>query len=225
MKVIRNAYDHLSPAFRSRLRALAPDWLLRWYAHRNTDVYLLSYPKCGRTWLRLMMGKAIASHFSLPGSEEILFLKRNQRLHPDVPRIKVIHDDRPMFKAPEELEKSKARYRSKKVIFLVRDPRDVIVSHYFERNKRRAVFEDNPYEPRDTIFEGSLLQFINNRIGGFDTLIQYYNVWERNRHIPKGFLLVRYEDLRDDPHAGLRKVLDFIGLAEISADTIAEAVE
>ena len=24
------------------------------------DVYILSYPKCGRTWLRLMLGKVLA---------------------------------------------------------------------------------------------------------------------------------------------------------------------
>ena len=34
--------------------------------HRNTDVYVVSYPKSGRTWLRVMLGKAISDRYGLP---------------------------------------------------------------------------------------------------------------------------------------------------------------
>ena len=230
-KAIRTAYDRLSPATRSQIRALLPGSLLRWYAHRNTDVYLLSYPKCGRTWLRLMIGRAICTHFSLPASEEILFLRSNKSWHPGMPRIMVIHDDHPMLKTPQELEQTKSYYRDKIVIFLVRDPRDVIVSSYFEMSKRGRIFGENPHETRavkeyrQTVFEGSLADFINNPIGGFETILQYYNIWERNRQVPKAFLLVRYEELRANPQVELRKVLDFMGLAAIDETAIAGAVE
>jgi hypothetical protein len=225
MKPVRAFYDRLSPTIRTRIRAVLPDWLLRWYAHHNTDIYLLSYPKCGRTWLRLMMGKAISLQFSLPENEEILFLRTNKRWHPEAPRITVIHDDHPMLKTPQELEQSKARYRNKKVIFLVRDPRDVIVSSYFEMSKRGQIFGDNPHETRKAIFTGSLADFINHPTGGFDTIIEYYNIWERNRHTPKGFLLLRYEDLRANPHAELRHTLDFTGLNRVSESIIDQAIE
>ena len=50
------------------------------------------------------------------------------------------------------------------MIFLVRDPRDVIVSSYFEMKNRGQLFGDNPYESRKAVFEGSLPEFIRNPI-------------------------------------------------------------
>ncbi len=225
MKSIRTVYDQLPATTRSKLRSLLPAQVLRWYAHRNTDAYLLSYPKCGRTWLRLMLGRAISCHFALPEDEDTLFLRDARKLPSGVPRITVVHDDRPMLKAPHELEENKSRYRNKKVIFLVRDPRDVIVSSYFEMSKRGHMFGDNPYESRQAVFEGSLSEFINGSIGGFDTILKYYNIWAQSRHLPKGFLLVRYEDMRTDAHGQLRRVLDFLGLAAVEQSTISEAVQ
>jgi hypothetical protein len=225
MNRVRAFYDRLPEKIRRTIRSLLPGDLLRWYAHRNTDVYLISYPKCGRTWLRLMIGRAIASHYNLPDEEHILFLRWKRKPHPRVPAITVIHEDRPMLKAPHELEPSKARYKNKKVIFLVRDPRDVIVSSYFEMNRRGRIFGKNPYETREPVFEGSLSEFIQRSAGGFDTILAYYNIWANNRHIPGGFLIVRYEDLKENPQRELRRTLDFLELGDISDETIVEAVE
>jgi hypothetical protein len=224
MNPIRSLYDRLPASLRSGLRSMVPDRLLRWYAHRNTDVYLISYPKCGRTWLRLMIGRAISQHFQLAETEDVLFLRSNRRYHPQVPRLMVIHDNRPMLRAPEELETTKGRYRGKKVIFLARDPRDVIVSSYFEMKNRGRLFGDNPYEQRSATFNGSLQEFIQQRQGGFETLLTYYNIWAQNRRLPQDFLLVRYEDMRANPGAELRRVLDFLGLQSIPQATIDEAV-
>lgn len=224
MNSLRVMYNRLPVGFRSRVRSLLPDKLLRWYAHQNTDVYLISYPKCGRTWLRLMIGWAISEYFHLPQEEEILFLRSNRRFHPQAPRITVIHEDRPMLKTPEELSTDKSRFRSKKVIFLARDPRDVIVSSYFEMKNRSRLFGENPYEKRQAVFDGELDEFLRRRIGGFDTILAYYNIWAQNRHIPAGFLLVRYEDMKANPAAELRRVLDFLGLECIGDDVVAAAV-
>jgi hypothetical protein len=172
-----------------------------------------------------MIGRAIGQHFSLPEDEDFLFLRWKKRPHPEVPRITVIHEDRPMLKTPEELETNKEKFREKRVIFLVRDPRDVIISSYFEMNKRGHIFGDNPYEARRSYYEGSLTEFIDKPVGGFETLLRYYNIWANNRDIPQGFLLVRYEDMKTDPPGELRRVLDFLGLQTIDDETIAEAVE
>lgn len=219
-----SVYNKLPREYRIKLKQIFPEDFLRWYAHRKTDYYLISYPKCGRTWLRLMMGYAIASHFDLQPNEEILFIQWNSRTYPDLPRIKVIHDDRPMLKRPDELETSKNRFKDKSVIFLVRDPRDVIVSSYFEHKHRRALFGDNPLENDNSRFNGGLLEFINQDSGGFDTILAFYNIWAENRCIPKDFLLIRYEDIFKNPEEALRRTLYFIGLNEITDDTIKAAV-
>lgn len=224
MNVFWRQYSRIPANIRKTIRVLLPDRLLRWYSHARIEVYLLSYPKCGRTWLRLMMGKAIALHYALPEEEDILFLRTNRRVHPDVPVIAVIHDDSPMLKTPSELQVSKERYRNKKVIFLVRDPRDVVVSSFFEVKKRGKIFGDNPHENRQVTFEGELEDFIHHPVGSFDTILKYYQIWANNQHIPDGFLLIRYEDLKSNPSSQLRRVLDFAGLDAISDEEIAEAV-
>ena len=201
-----------------------PRGLLRWYAHKRTDAYLISYPKCGRTWLRLMIGKAIAIHFQLPDDEDTLFIRWKKRIHPQVPFITVIHDDRPMLKTPEELETSKIRYAGKKVVFLARDPRDVIVSSYFEMKHRGKLFGDNPYESHPAAFEGSLEEFLFRKRSGVDTIIHYYNIWADNQKIPQAFLLVRYEDLRAAPTQELRRILNFLDLEAVTDKAIDEAV-
>ncbi len=65
-----------------------------------------------------MLGRAFADFYSLPAEEEILFLRWQTRPHPRLPMITVIHEDRPMLKAPEELQESKDKFRTKMVIFL-----------------------------------------------------------------------------------------------------------
>jgi hypothetical protein len=231
MNPIKKIYSKLSIETRTNIRSLFPRSFLRWYAHRKTDVYLISYPKCGRTWLRLMMGYAISRHFNLPAEQENLLLQGNrldfvvEGKTQSIPHITVVHDDRPMLKAPEELERSKRWFRNKKVIFLSRDPRDVIVSSYFEMKKRGHIFGDNPYENREAVFDGSLSEFIDKKTGGFDTILEYFNIWAANQHVPRGFLLVRYEDIKADPTEELKRVVDFIDVKEVKEATLTEAVE
>ena len=172
-----------------------------------------------------MIGRAIAIHYHLPDEEDILFLRWKHNPLPEIPMINVIHDDRPMLKSPDELERSKIQYKNNKVIFLVRDPRDVIVSSYFEMSKRGQLFGTNPHETRQPEFEGSMSEFIHRKEGGFDTLLAYYNIWAENRNIPKGFLLLRYEDLGREPGYELRRALNFLDMNAIQESTIAAAIE
>jgi hypothetical protein len=91
--------------------------------------------------------------------------------------------------------------------------------------KRGRLFGENPYEEQQAVFDGSLAEFIHRRQGGFDTILRYYNIWLENRDVPQSLLLVRYEDLKTNPQAELRRVMDFLGLQQISDGTIAEAVD
>jgi hypothetical protein len=192
------------------------------------DVYLLSYPKCGRTWVTLQIGRAISRHFGheLPN---LLKLSSFGEQIPGVPHIRLTHDDQPHRKRPSELSPTREKLADKKVILLVRDPRDVIVSYYHHKSRREPLrdfwwFQSKRRETHGR-FQGSLDEFLDVEIGGFDTLLRYYNVWERARHTPKEFLLLRYEDMQADPEAQLRRVLDFIGLGRITEAEVKEAVE
>lgn len=169
---------------------------LAWWIHRQTKIYVLSYPKCGRTWLRLMIGKALDEHYQL-GIANPMELGRMHALHRDIPRIRVTHEH---AHRAETIEPGKQRFRDKTVVFLVRDPRDVVVSMYFEASRR------------STLFAGELGDFIRQRVGGLDAIIDYYNVWADSAQVPQRFAMVRYEDLHRTPATVLAAVLDTMGL-------------
>ena len=181
-----------------------------WWSHRRTEVYLLSYPKCGRTWLRLLIGKALVDELSLTASP--MELSDLHRASPAVPRIRITHDDDPQLKRPEEVERDKRRYAGKKVIFLVRNPRDVVISYYFQASRRRDRFSGTPSE------------FLRHPIGSLDTILAYYNVWAENRGAAGDFCLVKYEDLHADPKGQLARVLGALGRTP-SPSVLAGAVE
>jgi hypothetical protein len=192
------------------------------------DAYLLSYPKCGRTWVTLQIGRAVSQHFGME-VPNLLKLSTFGEAIPEVPHIRLTHDDQPHRKRPHELSPSREKLAGKKVILLVRDPRDVIVSYYHHKSRREPLrdfwwFQKKRKETHSR-FEGTLADFLDVEIGGFDTLLRYYAIWEQARHTPAAFLLLRYEDMQADPEGQLRRVLDFLGLSRITDAEVKEAVE
>ena len=192
------------------------------------DVYLLSYPKCGRTWLTLQIGRAISQHFGLD-VPNLLKLSTFGEQIPEVPHIRLTHDDQPHRKRPDELSTTREKLAGKKVILMVRDPRDVIVSYYHHKSTREPLrdfwwFQGKRKETHSR-FRGTLAEFLAQDIGGFDTLLRYYQIWLEARHTPAAFMLLRYEDMQADPVGQLRRVLDFMGLAQITDAEVKEAVE
>ncbi len=203
--------------------------------HENAEYCLISFPGCGRTWLRVMIKKALQLHFGL-NSRDIFDLtfkeiaEENLELaDASLPRIEVSHDDDAFWRNPGELIKSKEIYKNKKVILLIRDPRDVVVSSYFKRSCRVVLDNVKNYPPelakRVKPYKGTLHQYIRERIGGFETLLRFYNIWAENRHVPRECLLVRYEDVRKDPRGELRRILNFLGLKSASDEVIDEAIK
>jgi len=200
---------------------LAREYSIRWRlwraarrsagAERRAAVLLISYPKCGRTWLRMMLSRALANHLGL---DDVEYLATDLLGGPrgDVPHVRVSHDDNPHWKSAARLERSKRRYRDKKIILLARDPRDVVVSMYFERSRREQAYDR------------SLHEFLGESRGSLDTVLAYYNIWAAERRNVGEFCLVRYEDLKADASAQLKRIAEFIGV-EIAPADIDEAVE
>jgi hypothetical protein len=176
------------------------------------DVLLLSFPKAGRTWLRVMLGRAMAEHFGVRGAD-LFKLDRMGDPARGIPRIKIKHDDNPQLKLPEELVPNKSEYRGVKVVYLARDIRDLAVSNYFEFTRRRGQ-EDR-----------GLSAYLRSRRGSVDTMIRHYNIWAANRNVPAGFHLVRYEDLHADSAGCLSDLLAFLGIKNVADATVRRAVE
>ena len=185
------------------------------YRHWRTDCYVVSFPKCGRTWIRMMLAKALA--LSVGDSREIVWdprdvIERSKRRHPF---IQFTHDgvDFPPLAETRDRVEHYRRYRRKRVILLVRDPRDTLVSYYFHRTRRQG-------ERYSTIDE-----FAGHPWWGADRLVSFVRDWHRHSAVPQGFLIVRYEDLHRDAVSELQKILAFAGLPSVSIDQIRQAVQ
>ncbi len=185
---------------------------------QQTDCFIISYPKCGRTWLRLLLGRALTQHFT-PDGGEVMEIQKLTRQIGGIPVTEFSHDDYAHWKPAEAVVTDKGIYRDKKVVFLARDPRDALVSYFFQYTKRGSKDMAN-----DGGFDGDISAFIRHRIGGIDSLIGFYNAWAAARDVPKDFLLISYEALQEDTFASLRKLCDFIGLEAIRDEVLTEAV-
>lgn len=179
--------------------------------HYQTDGYVVSYPKSGRTWLRTMMGFALAQHFGLEmeSYEPAHIVKKYKQ---SAPYVRFAHDG---VGYPIEngrfFNENFQRYKNKKIILLIRDPRDVIVSYYFHRTQRLG--ETYSWDT-----------FINHPDWGVRRHFYFLNEWERHEHIPQAFTIVRYEDLIADAKNSLRKIFDFLEFSHISDDCLETAV-
>lgn len=177
------------------------------------EVVIVSFPKSGRTWLRLMIGKAICDRFELPDSMMLDTLELTRAA--GLPPTTFCHDGGSNMEARhlDRLVRDKDDYRDKRVLLLARDPRDVVTSCYFQASKRRR------------LFQGSLSEFVRDPHYGIRKILTWYRIWEQNRSAPKEFEVLRYEDLRAEPEKGLRAALEFIGVTDLDDDTVRGAVE
>jgi alcohol sulfotransferase len=175
---------------------------------RRADIVVVSFGKSGRTWLRVMMSHLFRVMYRLP-ENAILGFDNFHNLNKSVPKIFFTHDN--YIKDFTGDFVTKKPFYDKRVILLARDPRDVAVSQYFQwkfRVKPTKVAINN-YPPRGS--DISLYDFVTgDNGGGMEAVSNYLNLWAREAGKLDNFLLVRYEDLRKEPHAELRRMLDFM---------------
>lgn len=174
------------------------------------DVFLTSYPRSGNTWTRFLVGNLVYQN------EPVTFLTV-ERLVPDMYKS----SDRVLRNLPRpRILKSHECFdpRYKKVIYIVRDPRDVAVSNYHWELKLRSVRDGFPIE--DFVPRWMEPQFWP-RIGSWG---DHVTSWLSTRQGNEGFLLLRYEDLKQNPQRALAQAAEFLGI-EPSMERLNRAVE
>ena len=180
------------------------------------DIYIISYPKTGRTWLRVLLGHTLQLHFQRPDLD--YWQPRFGGDSPQLPRIQFSHDDGKVTRTAAEINADKRRYAAGKVILLVRDPRDTLVSAYFQASIRKGGKDPSRR------FQGTIHEYLHQPLGSVDAFMRFYNLWAEQRRIPRDFMLLRYEDMHADLAKELRRVLGFVGVTGVSDAIIAEAV-
>lgn len=173
------------------------------------DTFLVSFPRSGNTWTRFLVCNLIDPDHpvNFAGIES---------------RIPEIYDctDRELraFPRPRIIKSHESfdpRYR--KVIYIVRDPRDVVLSYYEYQLKRRVITESCSLEeflPRfmESEFEPMTGSWRDHVLS-----------WTATRRGQKKFLLLRYEDMLAHTQEESTKIAKFLGL-DSGAERVARAV-
>ncbi len=175
------------------------------------DTFIVSYPRSGNTWTRFLVANLL--HPDEPAN-----FANIERLVPDseaqsckyfksIPRPRVI-------KSHQYFDP-----RFKKVIYIVRDPRDVALSYYDFQRKYRQIEDGYP-----------LSKYVNDFVGGhlssadWGTWGENVGSWVATRQKHPGFLLLRYEDMVVDTERELAKIAVFMGL-EPSRQLLANTID
>lgn len=187
----------------------------RYEQYENADVIVLSVGKSGRTWLRVLINKYLSLTFNIPFSLDDMG-KGNEK----VPSIVYTHEIAKHFEKSlwQRINSSRLMIpdhilMNKKVIVLFRDPRDVIVSQYFQKTKRSS-------RTKDTL-ECDIGSFIKHGRFGIYTVIKTMNNWFKRLNNHSSCHWISYENMKNDTAKELKAILHFIGLKDID-DQIAE---
>lgn len=188
---------------------------------RRADVVLVAYAKSGRTWLSVMITHLAHQRFGTPldqlvGSSDFL------RNYPDLTQFFLTADN---FAPPSMSEQALIDlYKARKVILLVRDPRDIVVSLYYQLSKRSSPLTQAVFEVPENLSEMNLFDFVRDERAGLPRVIAWLNRWQRLiAEIPES-LTLHYEHLRSDTPGGLDAVARLIGW-DCSAAEIQAAVD
>jgi len=186
---------------------------------RSVERFVVSFPKSGRTWLRVMMAVAEAGARG-EAPERVV----QEWLDSEAPRLNGVpvlftHGlSAPVDEPAAAMSLFLAYIGDRRRIFLVRDPRDTVVSYYFgltSRARRSAI-------PEST----SLGSFLQRAPYGIERILLFNQACSASlRDDPGPALLLAYEDLHRDTVGSLRAVLDFLEAAPAGDDVLRSAVE
>lgn len=168
---------------------------------KDADGYLVSIPKCGRTWLRVFLG----AYFEKLGKT------------PNIRHTHDLWDHRTKSRWYEQIRGKRLipqpDRRRKPVLLVVRDPRDLLVSLYFHLTKRTEEFE------------GTVAELVRDPLFGIEAIVIVWNYWLREWGESLQFAIFRYEEARQNPGAAFRKLAEFFSNAPVNAAALEYALE
>jgi len=174
---------------------------------RNDDVFLVSYPKSGNTWLRFLLANVIEKR-------NVNFSNINN-IVPDIHKQNC--KELSNINSPRFI-KSHFPYTKKypRVVYLVRNPKDVLISYYHHQIK----FYD---------FKGSINNYFDLFLKGKNSS---YGKWDQHvidwisskKNSNSDIIVLKYEDLKNKTRMELEKILVFIGVS-YSPEIIESAIK
>jgi hypothetical protein len=188
---------------------------------QRSDWVLMSWGKSGRTWLRVMLSRAYQLKGSFDASD-LLDFDNFKAGDSSLPAVFFTHNN--YLRDYTGNATSKNHFKGKRIVLLVRDPRDVAVSQFFQWQFRMRPNKKfiNDYPPHGADID--VWDFVLDQEAGVPRIVDYFNGWAKAVPDLKDVLIVRYEDMRKEPGDVLAKILAFTG-TEITAEQVQEAVD
>ncbi|XP_059109576.1 sulfotransferase 2A1-like [Peromyscus eremicus] len=174
------------------------------FVMRDEDTVILTYPKSGTNWVIemvcLIQSKGDPNWIqSVPIWDRSPWIESQRGyqklINKEGPRL--ISSHLPFHLFPKSFFSSKA-----KMIYMIRNPRDVLVSGYFFWSKTK--FVRSP-ESMTTYFEWFLK---GNVLCG--SWFEHTRAWLSMRE-SDNFLLLSYKDMKQDTKSTIKKICDFLG--------------
>ncbi len=187
----------------------------------QADWVLVSWAKSGRTWLRVMLSHYYQQRFNI-SQQHLLDFDNFKSMNSQAPSVFFTHGN--YLKDYTGHKTTKTDFYHKKVVLLIRDPRDVAVSQYFQwkfrMSPRKKALNDYPHHGADI----SMYEFVMNKDCGLPKVIDYFNGWTREKDKMSDLLMVKYEDMRKNPEQVISNILEFTGTPG-SSQQVSETVE
>ena len=173
------------------------------------DIFLVSFPKSGNTWTRFLI-----ANLAFP-NERVDFASIHQLVPDPYVTYKRDFDRMPHPRIIKSHECFEPRYP--RAMYIVRDPRDVVISQYHYHRKCNKIEDGYPMEK-------FVARFLAGDTCPHGSWGESVTTWLTSRHNDPRFLLLRYEDLVADPRRELARVAKFMNI-DADAERISKAVE
>ncbi|XP_057967127.1 cytosolic sulfotransferase 7-like [Malania oleifera] len=181
---------------------------------RPTDVLLVTYPKSGTTWLKALAlsltGRSkhhdyyTSSHPLLAGSphDSVPFLEFSALGNPTNPNpdLPLMATHIPYSSLPRSVSETKCR-----IVCLLRDPKDVLVSLWHFTSKHRS--KELPPVSLEEAFE-LFCQGVSPQGPFWDHALGY---WKASLEYPERVLVLKYEELKKEPFVSVKRLAEFLG--------------
>lgn len=176
---------------------------------RHDDLFLVSYPKSGSTWLSFIIANI---NIAMSNRNEVVNFFNIHDFVPDIHLENRINDIRTSFPG-YRIIKSHATLNPdyKKVVYLVRNPHDVMLSYYH-------------FVAAQNKFSGSLAEFVRSPQFGIDAWHSHLQGWHDSSPVGLRIYFMRYEDMKIDTVKTLTSMYNILG-HKLPETIISEAVE
>ncbi len=189
--------------------------LRKYSALTSFENFLISYPKSGRTWLQRIIIETVKAKENIDANiEEVSRISDYSASFPTLLTTHAGSSWEEKIRDLSEIEKDDIEnYQHGKVIFLYRDPKDILVSQYYHI-KNRTGFKTFPKE-----------EVISNPYVGLEKVIGFMNKWNRySAQCSDRVMALSYEALKNEPLNRMKEVFAFLGY-DVSEEHIETAIQ